>query len=97
MARVNKAHQSQLKKPFVGEGPLRSHEQGNGCDLIQVFLKGWQLTLKLDSDHTWTTCESPPGNQTSAARSLILAPPSPDPRWVILPRHLTSLSPNRRR
>ena len=27
-------------------------EQGNGQDLIQVFLETGQLTLKLDSDHT---------------------------------------------
>ena len=43
---------SQLKKPFVGEGRRESHEQGNGRDLILVFLKSWRLTLKLDSDHT---------------------------------------------
>ena len=30
-----------------------SHEQGNGQDLILVFLKTWRLTLKLDSDRTW--------------------------------------------
>ena len=39
---------------LVGEGCRGSHEQGNGQDLILVFLKTWQLTLKLDSDHTCT-------------------------------------------
>ena len=27
--------------------------QGNGRDLILVFLKTWRLTLKLCNDHTW--------------------------------------------
>ena len=45
---------SQLKKPFIGEGRWGSHEQGNGWNLIQVCLKTWQLTLKLESDHTCT-------------------------------------------
>ena len=43
----------QLKKPLVGEIRRRSHGQGNGRDLIQVFLKSRRLSLKLDSDHTW--------------------------------------------
>ena len=52
---------SQLKKPFVGEGRRGSHEQGNGRDLIQDLLKTWRLTLKLDSDHTWSVWSLPPG------------------------------------
>ena len=40
------------QKPFVGEGCRGSHEQGNGRDLILVFLKTWRITLKFDSDHT---------------------------------------------
>ena len=43
---------SLLKKPFVGEGCQGSHTQGNWRDLIQRFLKTWQLTSELDSDHT---------------------------------------------
>ena len=43
---------SQLKKPFVSVGRRGSHEQGNGQDLILVFLRTWRLTLKLDSDAT---------------------------------------------
>ena len=33
-------------------GHRGSHELGNGRDLIQVLLKRWRLTLKLESDHT---------------------------------------------
>ena len=43
--RVNEGRRVSLKA-------LR-HEQGNRRDLILVFLKTWQLTLKVDSDHTW--------------------------------------------
>ena len=41
------------KKALVGKGCRCSHEQVKGWDMIQVFLKTWHLTLKLDSDHTW--------------------------------------------
>ena len=43
------------KKNLIGEGLRGSHEQGNGQDLIKIFPKTWQLTLKLDCDHTWRT------------------------------------------
>ena len=47
----------QLEKPFVGEGRRGSHEQGNGRDVIQVFLKTRQLTFIPDSDHTWAAAD----------------------------------------
>ena len=40
-------------KGYCWLGRPGSHEQGNGPDLIQVFLKTVQLTLILNCDHTW--------------------------------------------
>ena len=50
---VNEGRGVSSKSPFLARGHQGSHEQGNGPDLIPDILKTWQLTLKLDNDHTW--------------------------------------------